>query len=134
MATTQEHLDATDDTIAATPLGVKQVAQQFVNIVITQPTITGPDSVREQSTHMYSLHAKALLPDAKIVAFYYHIDELGPTPTKVDVPTASQAVEVTLDTDVPSQVTSVRSIHSLCTPKIVMVTCLGILPSRWKFD
>lgn len=100
LATTQEHLDATDDTIAATPLGVKQVAQQFVNIVITQPTITGPDSVREQSTHMYSLHAKALLPDAKIVAFYYHIDELGPTPTKVDVPTASQAVEVTLDTDV----------------------------------
>ena len=100
LATTQEHLNATDDTIAATPLGVKQVAQQFVNIVITQPTITGPDSVREQSTHMYSLHAKALLPDAKIVAFYYHIDELGPTPTKVDVPTASQAVEVTLDTDV----------------------------------
>lgn len=100
LATTQEHLDATDDTIAATPLGVKQVAQQFVNIVITQPTITGPDSVREQSTHTYSLHAKALLPDAKIVAFYYHIDELGPTPTKVDVPTASQAVEVTLDTDV----------------------------------
>ena len=100
LATTQEHLDATDDTIAETPLGVKQVAQQFVNIVITQPTITGPDSVREQSTHMYSLHAKALLPDAKIVAFYYHIDELGPTPTKVDVPTASQAVEVTLDTDV----------------------------------
>lgn len=100
LATTQEHLDATDDTIAATPLGVKQVAQQFVNIVITQPTITGPDSVREQSTHMYSLHAKALLPDAKIVAFYYHIDELSPTPTKVDVPTASQAVEVTLDTDV----------------------------------
>lgn len=100
LATTQEHLDATDDTIAATPLGVKQVAQQFVNIVITQPTITGPDSAREQSTHMYSLHAKALLPDAKIVAFYYHIDELGPTPTKVDVPTASQAVEVTLDTDV----------------------------------
>lgn len=100
LATTQEHLDATDDTIAATPLGVKQVAQQFVNIVITQPTITGPDSVREQSTHMYSLHAKALLPDAKIVAFYYHIDELGSTPTKVDVPTASQAVEVTLDTDV----------------------------------
>ena len=100
LATTQEHLDATDDTIAATPLGVKQVTQQFVNIVITQPTITGPDSVREQSTHMYSLHAKALLPDAKIVAFYYHIDELGPTPTKVDVPTASQAVEVTLDTDV----------------------------------
>lgn len=100
LATTQEHLDATDDTIAATPLGVKQVAQQFVNIVITQPTITGPDSVREQSTHTYSLHAKALLPDAKIVAFYYHIDELGPTPIKVDVPTASQAVEVTLDTDV----------------------------------
>lgn len=100
LATTQEHLDATDDTIAATPLGVKQVAQQFVNVVITQPTITGPDSVREQSTHTYSLHAKALLPDAKIVAFYYHIDELGPTPTKVDVPTASQAVEVTLDTDV----------------------------------
>lgn len=100
LATTQEHLDATDDTIAATPLGVKQVAQQFVNIVITQPTITGPDSVREQSTHTYSLHAKALLPDAKIVAFYYHIDELGPTPTKVDVPMASQAVEVTLDTDV----------------------------------
>lgn len=100
LATTQEHLDATDDTIAATPLGVKQVAQQFVNIVITQPTITGPDSVREQNTHTYSLHAKALLPDAKIVAFYYHIDELGPTPTKVDVPTASQAVEVTLDTDV----------------------------------
>lgn len=98
LATTQEHLDATDDTIAATPLGVKQVAQQFVNIVITQPTITGPDSVREQSTHAYSLHAKALLPDAKIVAFYYHIDELGPTPIKVDVPTASQAVEVTLDT------------------------------------
>lgn len=100
LATTQEHLDATDDTIAATPLGVKQVAQQFVNIVITQPTITGPDFVREQSTHMYSLHAKALLPDAKIVAFYYHIDEFGPTPTKVDVPTASQAVEVTFDTDV----------------------------------
>lgn len=100
LATTQEHLDATDDTIAATPLGVKQVAQQFVNIVITQPTITGPDSIREQSTHTYSLHAKALLPDAKIVAFYYHIDELGPTPIKVDVPTASQAVEVTLDTDV----------------------------------
>ena len=100
LATTQEHLDATDDTIAATPLGVKQVAQQFVNIVITQPTITGPDSVREQSTHTYSLQAKALLPDAKIVAFYYHIDELGSTPTKVDVPTASQAVEVTLDTDV----------------------------------
>ena len=100
LATTQEHLDATDDTIAATPLGVKQVAQQFVNIVITQPTITGPDSAREQSTHTYSLHAKALLPDAKIVAFYYHVDELGPTPTKVDVPTASQAVEVTLDTDV----------------------------------
>lgn len=100
LATTQEHLDATDDTIAATPLGVKQVAQQFVNIVITQPTITGPDSVREQSTQTYSLHAKALLPDAKIVAFYYHIDELGPTPIKVDVPTASQAVEVTLDTDV----------------------------------
>lgn len=100
LATTQEHLDATDDTIAATPLGIKQVAQQFVNIVITQPTITGPDSVREQSTHTYSLHAKALLPDAKIVAFYYHIDEFGPTPIKVDVPTASQAVEVTLDTDV----------------------------------
>lgn len=100
LAATQEHLDATDDTIAATPLGVRQVVQQFVNIVITQPTITGPDSVREQSVHTYSLYAKALLPDAKIVAFYYHIDELGSTSTKVDVPTASQAVEVTLDTDV----------------------------------
>lgn len=100
LATTQEHLDATDDTIAATPLGVKQVAQQFVNIVITQPVITGPDSVREQSTHAYSLQAKALLPDAKIVAFYYHIDELGPTPIKVDVPTASQATDVTIDTDI----------------------------------
>lgn len=112
LATTQEHLDATDDTIAATPLGVKQVAQQFVNIVITQPTITGPDSAREQSTHTYSLHAKALLPDAKIVAFYYHIDELGPTPIKVDVPTASQAVEVTLDTDVtfPGNVGTVNTI------------------------
>ena len=100
LATTQEHLDATDDTIAATPLGVKQVAQQFVNIVITQPVITGPDSVREQSTHTYSLQAKALLPDAKIVAFYYHIDELGPTPTKVVVPTASQVTDVTIDTEV----------------------------------
>ena len=100
LATTQEHLAATDDTIAATPLGVKQVAQQFVNIVITQPVITGPDSVREQSTHAYSLQAKALLPDAKIVAFYYHIDELGPTPIKVDVPTASQATNVTIDTDI----------------------------------
>lgn len=100
LATIQEHLDATDDTIAATPLGVKQVAQQFVNIVITQPAITGPDSVREQSTHAYSLQAKALLPDAKIVAFYYHIDELGPTPIKVDVPTASQAADVTIDTDI----------------------------------
>lgn len=112
LATTQEHLDATDDTIAATPLGVKQVAQQFVNIVITQPVITGPDSVREQSTHAYSLQAKALLPDAKIVAFYYHIDELGPTPIKVDVPTASQATDVTIDTDItfPGNIDTVNTL------------------------